>query len=168
MSKEIEYKFLVRDKSYREIAVSKTYYRQGYIPTVNGMTVRVRIAGDVGYVTFKDHAVGMTRHEFEYEVPVADAEQMLSLMCDHPQIEKYRYVIPYDLTTSQPDNLTTSQLHWEVDEFLGDNEGLTIAELEVPDESFAIVTPSWIGDNVTGDHRYYNSALTKHPYKSWF
>lgn len=159
MSKEIEYKFVVRDKSCLEMAVSKTYYRQGYIPTVNGMTVRVRIAGEKGYVTFKDHAVGMTRHEFEYEVPVADAEQMLTLMCEHPQIEKYRYVIPYDLTTSQ--------LHWEVDEFLGENEGLVVAELEVPDESFPIVTPAWIGDNVTGDHRYYNSALTRHPYKSW-
>lgn len=162
MSKEIEYKFLVRDKSYRQLAVSKTYYRQGYIPTVNGMTVRVRIAGDKGFVTFKDHAVGMTRHEFEYEVPVADAEQMLTLMCDTPQIEKYRYLVPYDLTPSHLHTLT-----WEVDEFLGDNEGLVVAELEVPDEAFTVTLPDWIGDNVTSDHRYFNSALTKNPFKTW-
>lgn len=159
MSKEIEYKFTVIDSSYRQIASYKTYYRQGYIPTVNGMTVRVRIAGSKGYVTFKDHAIGMTRHEFEYEVPVADAEQMLDLMCDRHQIQKYRYVIPYDHTGTQ--------LHWEVDEFLGDNEGLVVAELEVPSEDYPIELPSWIGKNVTGDHRYYNTSLARYPFKDW-
>lgn len=167
MAKEIEYKFRIFDSSYRNLATKKTYYCQGYIPTVNGMTVRVRVAGDKGYVTFKDHAVGMSRHEFEYEVPVDDAKQMLTLLCEQPLIEKYRYLVPYDHTVPEPQDSTAPQLYWEVDEFLGDNLGLVVAELEVPDESFAVNTPSWVGENVTGDHRYYNTSLSVHPFKEW-
>ena len=93
MGKEIERKFLVKSDVYKTLAQG-TYYRQGYVPTLNGMTVRLRIAGEKGYITMKDHAVGFTRHEFEYEIPKEDARQMLELMCDKPQIEKYRFVIP--------------------------------------------------------------------------
>lgn len=168
MAQEIERKFLVNSKDYR-LHTQPVHYRQGYIPTLNGMTVRIRIAGDQGFVTFKDHAVGFTRHEFEYLIPLEDAKQMLDLMCSHPQIEKNRYVIPIEQTLPAGTTLEPALqgLHWEVDEFLGDNEGLIVAELEVPTEDTKFPLPSWLGPEVTGDHRYYNSHLCKHPYKEW-
>lgn len=175
MGKEIERKFLIKSDAYRQLATG-TYYRQGYIPTVNGMTVRIRIAGERAFTTFKDHAVGLTRHEFEYEIPVADAQQMLTLMCEQPQIEKHRYVIPIEncndatghpCTATLLDGTPVEGLHWEVDEFHGDNEGLIVAELEVPSEEVHFTLPAWIGQEVTGDHRYYNSQLCKVPYKKW-
>lgn len=165
MGKEIEHKFLTKDNRYRQLA-EPTYYHQGYIPTTNGMTVRVRIAGDRGFVTFKDHAVGLTRHEFEYEIPVAEASQMLELMCAKPQIVKHRYIIPCE-EAMNPNGTTVSGLHWEVDEFHGDNEGLVVAEIEVPEEGTTFPLPDWIGEEVTGDHRYYNSHLCNNPFKNW-
>lgn len=165
MGKEIEHKFLTKSNAYRQLG-SGTFYRQGYIPTLNGMTVRVRIAGTRAFVTFKDHAVGLTRHEFEYEVPVDEARQMLDLMCSPEQIQKTRYIIPAPNGTAA-DGSIVENLHWEVDEFSGDNEGLVVAEIEVPDEGTTFPIPDWIGTEVTGDHRYYNSQLCKHPYKSW-
>lgn len=165
MAQEIEHKFLVKDTRYREFTQG-THYRQGYIPTLNGMTVRVRIAGSQAFVTFKDHAIGLTRHEFEYSIPMADALQLLDLMCSKPQIEKTRYVIPAG-TGNNVDGSEVNGLHWEVDEFMGDNEGLILAEIEVPDEGCSFPIPDWIGNEVTGDHRYYNSSLCKYPYKEW-
>lgn len=175
MGKEIERKFLTQADTYRQLATG-TYYHQGYIPTLNGMTVRIRIAGERAYTTFKDHAVGLTRHEFEYEIPVDDAQQMLTLMCTQPQIEKHRFVIPLESCTDAEGNRCIATLsdgtlieglHWEVDEFHGDNEGLVVAELEVPSEDVRFTLPAWIGQEVTGDHRYYNSQLCKVPYKRW-
>lgn len=165
MGKEIEHKYLVRSDAFRTLA-TPVYYRQGYIPTVNGMTVRVRIAGTQGYLTFKDHAQGLTRHEFEYPIPADEAEQLLSLMCATPQIQKQRYVIPAP-DGSLPDGTPVTGLHWEVDVFGGDNEGLIVAEIEVPTEDTQFALPDWIGEEVTGDHRYYNSSLTRHPFKDW-
>lgn len=156
MSKEIEHKFTVKNDKYKSFA-TPTLYRQGYIPTTNGMTVRVRIAGEKGFVTFKDKTVGMSRNEFEYEIPVQDAKQMLDTMCDIPQIEKYRYVIP-----AKEDGLK-----WEVDEFLGDNAGLVVAEIEVPTEDTTFSLPEWIDKEVTGEKKYNNSQLCKKPYKEW-
>ena len=162
MGKEIERKFLVKSDVYKTLAQG-TYYRQGYVPTLNGMTVRLRIAGEKGYITMKDHAVGFTRHEFEYEIPKKDAKQMLELMCDKPQIEKYRFVIPASCNSAS----TSSQLFWEVDEFLGENAGLVVAEIEVPSEDTEFEIPDWVGEEVTGEKRYYNSHLCKNPYKNW-
>lgn len=158
MAQEIERKFLVKSDVFRTLA-TPTHYHQGYVPTVNGMTVRIRIAGEKAFITMKDHAVGFTRHEFEYDIPKEDAAQMLELMCAKPQIEKYRYVIP-----AKAQGLV---LHWEVDEFLGDNDGLVVAEIEVPTEETTFDIPEWIGEEVTGDKRYYNSHLCKNPYKNW-
>ncbi|MBQ0056120.1 MAG: CYTH domain-containing protein [Bacteroidales bacterium] len=170
MGKEIERKFLVESTAFVQEAPNTATdctnckrYHQGYIPTLNGMTVRIRIAGDKGYVTLKDHAVGFTRHEFEYEIPVDDARQMLGLMCEGPQIEKVRYVIP----ASQHEGDFSAGLKWEVDVFRGDNEGLIVAEIEVPSEDTEFDRPSWLGNEVTGDKRYYNSHLCRHPYKEW-
>ena len=159
MGMEIERKFLVKSDRFRSEAINPdgTYYRQGYIPTLNGMTVRIRIAGQQGYITMKDHAVGFTRHEFEYAIPLADAEQMLELMCTKPQIEKHRYVVP----------AADGRLKWEVDVFHGDNEGLVVAEIEVPSEDTPITLPDWVGNEVTGDKRYYNSHLIGNPFKNW-
>ncbi len=175
MGKEIEHKFLVTSNRYQTLAEG-TYYRQGYIPTVNGMTVRVRIAGEHAFITLKDHAVGLSRHEFEYEIPVADAQQQLTLMCAQPQIEKHRYVIDHlnckdtdgqPCTATLPDGTPVEGLHWEVDVFHGDNEGLVVAELEVPSEDTRFTLPDWVGKEVTGDHRYYNSQLCKVPFNQW-
>jgi CYTH domain-containing protein len=156
MAKEIEHKFTVKSDKYKSLA-TPTLYRQGYIPTTNGMTVRVRIAGEKGFITLKDKTVGMSRNEFEYEIPVADARQMLDTMCDKPQIEKYRYVI----------SAAEQGLKWEVDEFLGDNAGLVVAEIEVPTEDTKFSLPEWIDKEVTGDKKYNNSQLCQNPYKVW-
>lgn len=156
MSKEIERKFLVADSSYKSLA-TPTYNRQGYIPTMNGMTVRIRIAGEQGFVTFKDKTIGCSRNEFEYSIPLDDAKHMLSHMCATPTVEKWRYRIP-----AQADGLV-----WEVDEFMGDNEGLVIAEIELPTEDHRFERPTWLGKEVTGQREYYNSYLCRHPYKQW-
>lgn len=165
MGKEIEHKFLVKSEAFKELAQG-VYYRQGYIPTLNGMTVRVRIAGDQGFITMKDHAVGLTRHEFEYSIPKEEAKQILELMCDKAPIEKQRYVIE-NVKGWLPDGTPVNGLHWEVDVFEGENIGLIVAEIEVPSEDTYFDKPEWIGEEVTGNHKYYNSALTKHPYKDW-
>ena len=150
---EIERKFLVVGDSWRGLAEG-TDMRQGYLSTVAQRTVRVRLAGDQAYLTVKGPSVGATRAEFEYEIPVADAEQLLA-MCEGSLIEKTRYRIPAD------------EVVWEVDEFQGDNAGLLVAEceLETADQEFA--RPEWLGNEVTDDARYYNANLSKQPFKNW-
>ncbi len=165
MAQEIEHKYLVTSECFKELGQG-TLYRQGYIPTRNGMTVRVRIAGKQGFVTFKDHAVNLTRHEFEYPIPEADAIQMLDLLCEKPQVEKTRYVIP-NVKAQLPDGTPIEGLFWEVDVFHGDNEGLILAEIEIPCEEAQFEIPDWIGVEVSHDRRYRNNALAKHPYKDW-
>ena len=172
MGMEIERKFLVRSDKFKSIAAKAAgqmgdagvYYRQGYVPTVNGTTVRIRIAGDRGFITIKDRAVSFSRHEFEYQIPREEAEQMLTLMCSQPQIEKHRYIVPYE---SDSASACSANLKWEVDVFHGENEGLVVAEIEVPSEDTPIVLPDWIGEEVTGDKRYYNSHLINNPYSKW-
>ncbi|AFY77808.1 hypothetical protein Ple7327_2517 [Pleurocapsa sp. PCC 7327] len=154
MATEIERKFLVKGDSWRSLGTGKVY-RQGYISTVNGITVRVRIAGENGYLTIKGKTKGMAREEFEYSIPVEDAKMMLDTMCDRPLIEKIRYRIKLD------------NLVWEVDEFLGENKGLILAEVELESECQIIDFPDWIAREVTGDLRYYNSNLAKYPYQQW-
>jgi len=154
MAIEIERKFLVRDDEWRQLGQG-TLYRQGYIARGYGRTVRVRIAGDRGYLTIKGATSGISRLEFEYPIPIADAEEMLETLCDRPLIEKTRYRIEW------------AGLVWEVDEFAGENQGLILAEVELTSEAQAITLPSWIGLEVTNDSRYYNSNLSKHPFLQW-
>lgn len=154
MAKEIERKFLIADDSWRELATGR-YYRQGYIPTQGKQTVRVRIIGDQGYLTLKGPAQGISRSEFEYAIPLADAQAILEELCQRPTIEKHRYRIP------------VGDVVWEVDEFLGENQGLILAEVELSHAEQAIELPSWIGQEVTDDARYYNSNLVRNPYKDW-
>jgi adenylate cyclase len=155
MGKEIERKFLVRDDSWRAAAGAGTTYRQGYIPTDGTSTVRVRIAGDKGYVTLKGRTTGLSRSEFEYEVPRADAQAMLEELCGREQIEKTRHLIPH------------GDLKWEIDVFAGANAGLIVAEIEVPSEDTEFDRPAWLGEEVSHDRRYTNAALAKSPYSTW-
>jgi adenylate cyclase len=154
MGREIERKFLVIGEEWRSQARG-TPYAQGYIPTGEGATVRSRIAGDRGYLTIKGKTEGMARSEFEYPIPVADAREILDTLCQKPFIEKIRYKIAIEPVV------------WEIDEFHGENEGLIIAEVELRDENQTVDIPTWIGEEVTGDPRYYNSNLAKFPYKQW-
>jgi len=153
LGKEIERKFLVRGEAWRALA-SGVRYRQGYLSTVKERTVRVRTVGERGYLTVKGITVGATRKEFEYEIPAADAAALLEL-CEQPLVEKVRYRIPADGLT------------WEVDEFEGVNRGLIVAECELASEEQRIELPPWIGAEVTGDPRYFNSNLIAHPFTTW-
>ncbi len=154
MAVEIERKFLVKNDRWRSLATGQIYC-QGYIPTTPGSTVRVRIIGEQGYLTIKGPSEGTSRAEFEYPIPLKDAKELLETLCQRPLIEKKRYKIPID------------DLIWEVDEFLGENQGLIVAEVELQDENQGIDLPNWIGDEVSHDPRYRNASLVKNPYCQW-
>jgi CYTH domain-containing protein len=154
MGLEIERKFLVQKNLWIPL-MEGVLYRQGYIYTQNGNTVRVRIAGDKGYLTLKGKTKGSVRSEFEYEIPLEEAGEMLDLLCDRPLIEKIRY------------KEKIGELTWEIDEFLGENEGLILGEVELESENQKVTLPEWIGEEVTQYPRYYNSNLAKNPYSQW-
>jgi CYTH domain-containing protein len=161
MAIEIERKFLVSSAAWQTNCdpnggspTDATFYRQGYLNRDKNRTLRVRLAGTQAYLTIKGITVGASRVEFEYPIPVADAEQMLAL-CDGPLVEKIRHRIFYENTC------------WEVDAFLGANAGLVVAEVELTDEEQAFARPPWLGQEVTTDPRYYNANLAVHPYQSW-
>lgn len=152
MAKEIERKFIVNNKSYREIAQHCHEICQGYLSTDPDATVRVRILDDKGFVTIKTRNQGCVRNEWEYAVPLVDACQMMEA-CKGRTIEKTRYiVVPED---------DVKGLRWEVDEFHGRLQGLVVAEIELPSPDTPFETPSFIGREVTGDARYYNSSLSE-------
>ncbi|MBP7462657.1 MAG: CYTH domain-containing protein [Candidatus Delongbacteria bacterium] len=154
MGKEIERKFLVKSDAWKSLATG-TYYRQGYLSTIKERVVRVRTIGDKGFLTIKGITVGVTRSEFEYEIPVEEANLMLDNLCEKPIIEKLRAKIKLD------------GLVWEVDEFHGENQGLVVAEVELQDENQKLTLPDWIGPEVSGDPRYFNSNLILRPYTHW-
>lgn len=154
MGIEIERKYLIASEAWRELAQGVDY-RQGYLSTVKERTVRVRTVGDSGFLTIKGISTGASRIEYEYEVPVDDAHEMLDELCERPLIEKRRFKIPY------------AGLIWEIDEFFGENGGLIVAEVELEEENQLIDIPSWIGEEVTGDPRYFNSSLVSKPFSTW-
>jgi CYTH domain-containing protein len=154
MAKEIERKFRVEGDAWREGAISVAF-RQGYLSTVKERTVRVRVAGDQGTLTIKGITIGATRTEFEYQIPVEDANAMLDELCERPIIEKTRHVVE------------VGELTWEVDEFGGENDGLIVAEVELESADQNIDPPGWIGVEVTDDPRFYNANLIAHPYSTW-
>lgn len=154
MPVEIERKFLLGDVSVL-VGREGTYFRQGYIATADSTTVRVRIAGDLAFLTVKGPTVGMSRPEYEYEIPVRDAEEMLGNLCRQPTLEKRRYLVEFEGLT------------WEVDEFLGENKGLHVAEVELKDEEQHVPLPAWVGEEVTGQAEYYNSRLAAKPFSRW-
>lgn len=153
MAQEIERKFLVRGESWR--TDSGTLIRQGYLHNDVNSTVRVRTKRRHAYLTVKGAMAGITRAEFEYEIPLADASQMLDKLCQKPLIEKIRYEVHMDGFT------------WEIDEFLEENAGLVIAEIELENENQEFPKPDWVGEEVSQDARYLNANLVKKPYSQW-
>jgi len=152
VSTEIERKFLVRGTDWRQGAPVRL--RQGYLNRDKERTVRVRIAGSRAYLTIKGLTRGVSRPEFEYEIPLQDGEALLTL-CDGLPLEKDRYTLQHAGAT------------WEVDEFLGANAGLAIAEIELNDERQEFERPGWLSTEVTDDPRYFNSSLIAAPYGTW-
>ena len=157
MGKEIERKFLVLPEKWRVVRSQAVANRisQGFLSSVKERVVRVRVVGGGGKLTIKGKTKGVSRTEFEYEIPLEEAQQLLSEMCERPIIEKIRYQIEHD------------GLVWEVDEFEGENQGLMVAEVELEDESQSFSRPVWIGQEVSDDSRYYNANLIKNPFSQW-
>ena len=155
MATEIERKFLVTGDFSRQVTSAQRIV-QGYICSQPGRTVRVRIRGEEGFLTIKGASdeKGLSRYEFEQKIPLADAEELLKL-CEPGAIDKMRNLVPAGKHTR------------EIDVFQGENEGLILAEIELASEDEPFERPDWIGQEVSGDRRYYNSMLTKHPYKQW-
>ena len=153
---EIERKFLVKSNAFKNAANLKKRIVQGFLNTHAERTVRVRIKGEQGFLTIKgkSNAKGTSRYEWEKEIPVLDAQELLHL-CEESVLEKVRYEVP------------VGKHIFEVDEFFGDNKGLVVAEVELSSEDEAYEKPEWLGKEVTGQVQYYNSQLSKHPYKNW-
>lgn len=154
MAKEIERKYLVRGEAWKALATGVPY-RQGYLSVSKKRTVRVRVAGERGFITVKGPSAGIARTEFEYEIPLADADQMLDELCLKPLIEKLRYCVP------------CREGQWEIDEFFGENSGLVVAEIELTGEEDQVDLPDWIEREVSDDPRYFNSNLIIHPFQKW-
>ncbi|MBV6512421.1 MAG: Inorganic triphosphatase [Ignavibacteriaceae bacterium] len=155
MANEIERKFLVKGE-FKKFASKETRIVQGYLSSVPERTVRVRIKGDKGYITIKGigSASGATRYEWEKEIPASEVEELLKI-CEPGVIDKTRYLVKSGNHT------------FEVDEFYGENQGLTLAEIELSSEDESFQKPDWLGDEVTGDTKYYNSMLMKNPFTRW-
>lgn len=156
MAQEIERKFLVKDGSYKALAYHSSRIAQGYICSMRGRTVRVRIRDDKGYLTIKgpSDANGLGRYEWEKEIPLHEAQELMKL-CEPGMIDKTRYLV------------RSGKHIFEVDEFYGENEGLTLAEVELSSADEAYEKPDFIDKEVTGDVKYYNSFLMKHPFSKW-
>jgi adenylate cyclase len=155
MADEIEHKFLVRDDRWRADVFRSVAMSQGYLVSDATRSVRVRVAGDQGYLNIKSATVGIRRKEYEYPIPLADAREMLATLCTRPPLEKTRHYVRHGGHV------------WEIDVFEGVNAGLVVAEVELagPEETFA--RPPWAGEDVSHERRYYNAYLAEHPYREW-
>jgi CYTH domain-containing protein len=154
MGREIERKFLVKNNGYRKNAVHKLIH-QGFLNTDKERVVRVRTEGDKATITIKGISNGPERAEFEYEIPFGDATFLLQKLCIRPTIKKYRFKTEH------------KGFIWEVDEFLEENKGLVVAEIELPEVDTQFEIPDWIGDEVTGNPKYFNANLIKNPFTKW-
>jgi adenylate cyclase len=152
---EIERKFLVKDDSWRQAAKDGVRLRQGYLAGGEASSIRVRSGGGVAHLNIKSATLGVRRREYEYPIPLQDAEEMLDHLCRRPLIEKTRYHVQHAGHT------------WEVDVFEGDNAGLVVAEIELTSEDETFAKPTWAGEEVSHDPRYYNVSLVNQPYKEW-
>ena len=155
MALEIERKFLICSDEWRTQVTHRELLRQGYLSSGSQCSIRARVAGEQAWLNLKARRSGMTRLEFEYPIPVADANEILDELAQGPILEKYRHLIP------------AGEYVWEVDEFLGANAGLIVAEIELPSETAQFERPSWLGEEVTEDERYYNFNLAQKPYTEW-
>ncbi len=156
MSIEIEKKYLVKSDAFKEESFKEKRITQGYLSSIPERTVRVRLKGDKGFITIKGmgNKSGASRYEWEKEIPVEDVKELLKI-CEPGVIDKTRY------------NVKSGKHIFEVDEFYGDNDGLTVAEVELSSEEESFDSPDWLGKEVTGDVRYFNSMLMKNPFKDW-
>lgn len=154
MGQEIERKFLLCNDSWRSGA-SGILFRQGYLSTDRERTVRVRLEGECGVLTIKGLSSGISRAEFEYPIPAAEAALLLDTLCLQPLIEKTRYRVEH------------AGHIWEIDEFAGDNAGLVLAEVELTSEEDVVEIPPWAGAEVSSDPRYFNANLVRHPFRCW-
>ena len=155
MAIEIEHKFLLANDDWRDCVTHSIEYRQGYLSSQATSSIRVRISDNHAWLNIKSATIGTHRHEYEYEIPRADAEEILDELCKKPLVEKTRHFVEQDGHT------------WEIDEFCGDNQGLIVAEIELSAISEAFVKPTWLGAEVTHELRYYNNNLSNHPYSEW-
>ena len=155
MALEIEHKFLLKNNDWKKNITKSSRYKQGYLISDNKKSIRIRTSNDKAWLNIKSATIGTHRHEYEYEIPFSEGEEILNTLCEKPLIEKTRHLVPYNQHT------------WEIDVFTGDNEGLVVAEIELTyvDEPFS--KPAWIDKEVSDDLRYYNNQLCKHPYKNW-
>jgi len=151
---EIERKFLLRTDAWRRQVSHSQRMRQGYLSASEKGSARVRIAGDDAWLNIKSATIGIERLEYEYLIPLSDAEEMLDQLCGK-QVDKTRHYVPAD------------DLLWEIDEFHAESDGLVVAEIELPSTDAAWPQPEWLGAEVSGDKRYYNNELARHPYKEW-
>ena len=155
MAIEIERKFRVQNDGWREQVSSRTLLRQGYIANTVRASVRVRLAGEAGWLSVKAMTPGLSRAEYETAIPALEADEMLQRLCEGPLVEKWRHIVIHQGS------------RWEIDEFLGANAGLVIAELELAAEDALFAAPPWLGVEVTHDERFYNFRLSAKPYRSW-
>ena len=151
---EIERRFLLKNDTWRALAKPPLLLKQAYLSVEKERTIRIRIVGDQAWLTLKGYISDVTRSEFEYPIPLADAEKMMATMCPF-KMEKQRYHVEYQ------------GFAFEIDEFFGENAPLIIAELELPSEDTAYPTPDWLGEEITSDGRFTNAYLSKHPFGSW-
>lgn len=155
MPTEIERKFLINPGAWHPDPARGTLYRQGYLSSDPARVVRVRVAGDRAFLTIKGRTEGISRSEYEYALPLQDAEELLDRVCLQPVIRKRRYREEF------------GGLTWEIDVFEGANAGLMIAEVELPAADAVVIRPDWLGKEVSDNPRYFNSNLVKHPYTTW-
>lgn len=155
MAVEIERKFLLHDNSWQDFADDGVVIRQGYLAGSDKSSIRVRISGDKANINIKSATLGIARQEYEYPVPLIEANEMLDTLCEGPLIEKTRYHVLH------------GKHRWEVDVFSGDNEDLVVAEVELGSIDEDFLRPDWLGKEVSDDARYYNVCLVNHPYKDW-
>ncbi|VAW60394.1 hypothetical protein MNBD_GAMMA11-2104 [hydrothermal vent metagenome] len=155
MPVEIERKFLLTNNDWHKQVVRSHRIRQGYLGKIDKASVRIRVQGDKANINVKSAELGMRRMEYEYAIPQQEAEEMLEQLCEHPQIDKTRYIVRVGPHT------------WEIDEFYGENEGLLVAEIELSREDEEFEKLPWLGKEVTDDARYYNVNLVRQPFKQW-
>ncbi len=155
MAVEIEHKFLLANDEWRNHIQKSVYYKQGYFSSQPTSSIRVRIADKQAWLNIKSAVIGTHRQEYEYEIPCADANEIIEALCAKPLVEKVRHFVSNDKHL------------WEIDEFEGDNKGLIVAEIELAAIGETFLKPAWLGAEVTHELRYYNNNLVKHPYSKW-
>jgi adenylate cyclase len=155
MAKEIERKFRLRSDAWRAEVKCSTLLLQGYLANTARASIRVRVGGECALLSVKSMQPGLSRDEYEVPLPVADAREMLARLCEGIAVEKWRHIVPH------------AGSEWEIDEFLGENAGLVIAELELESETASFEYPAWLGPEVTHEERYYNFRLSQKPYRHW-